>query len=131
MSCNLDGSQKGPYPVRPLMHGDVQASHSALLASASLIVLAALGAPDAASAACNDKNQTFSSSTPGPISSTGGNITIDAGASVAGGPTGVYRAALRDRRAQQQGLDRGPRPALRAAQAVLGCRPTRAGRSTF
>ncbi len=70
---------------------NVGPSRPALLASASLIVLAALGAPDAAWAACNDKNHTISSSSiPGPIFSTGGNITIDAGASVAGGPTGVY-----------------------------------------
>ena len=89
--CNQDGSQNEPYPVGPLTPASVGPSRTALLASASLIVLAALGAPDAASAGCNDKNQTISSpSTPGPIFSTGGNITIDAGASVAGGPTGVY-----------------------------------------
>ena len=66
-------------------------SRAALLASASLIVLAALGLPSAARAACSGANQTISSpSTPGPIFGKGGNITVDAGASVAGGPTGVY-----------------------------------------
>ena len=49
--CNRDGSQKGPYPVDSLMPANVCHSPRALLAAASLIVLAALGAPSAAWAA--------------------------------------------------------------------------------
>ena len=89
--CNRDGSQKGPYSLNSLAPGSVGPSRPALLASASLIALAALGPMSAARAACSGANQTVSSpSTPGPIFGTGGNITIDSGASVAGGPQGVY-----------------------------------------
>jgi hypothetical protein len=89
--CNRDGSPKGPYPVNSSTPANVGLSRAALLASASLIVLAALGAPDRALAACSGHNRTISSpSTPGPIFGQGGNITVDAGASIAGGPTGVY-----------------------------------------
>src|SRR5271166_6202497 len=71
--------------------GGARISRAALLAGASLVALAALAAPDRALAACSGKNQTISSpSFPGPIFGKGGNITVDAVASIAGGPTGVY-----------------------------------------
>jgi hypothetical protein len=91
--CNWDGAPKGPYRVNSLLRAG-SLSRPALLASVSLIVLAALGAPSAARAACSGKNQTISSpSTPGPIFGKGGNITVHTGASVAGGPTRAFRAA--------------------------------------
>jgi hypothetical protein len=90
--CDQDAAQKGLYHRFGLLTpANVGRSRGALLASASLIVLAALALPGAARAACSRANQTiWSASTPGPIFGTGGNITIDSGASVAGGPTGVY-----------------------------------------
>ena len=40
---------------------------------------------------CSGADQTISfPSTPGPIFGTGGNVTVNSGASIAGGPTGVY-----------------------------------------
>jgi PEP-CTERM motif len=69
-------------------HGGV--SNAALLAGASVLVLVPLGSSRPA-AACSGADQVISSpSTPGPIFGTGGDITVDSGASVAGGPTGVY-----------------------------------------
>ena len=66
-------------------------SRAALLAGVSLVALGAFAAPDRALAACSGKDQTISSpSFPGPVFGKGGDITVDAGASVAGGPTGVY-----------------------------------------
>src|SRR5271166_4302517 len=89
--CNRDGSKNWSYPVNSLTPASVGRSRAALLAGASLVALAALTAPDRAFAACSGKNRTISSSsTPGPIFGKGGNITVDAGASIAGGPTGVY-----------------------------------------
>ena len=86
-----NSAQKASYPVNSFTQAGVGLSRPALLASASLIALAALGGPDRALAACSGKNQTISSpSTPGPIFGKGGNITVNAGASIAGGPTGVY-----------------------------------------
>ncbi len=84
-----DGSQKGPDPVNPVTLANVAHSRAALLASASLVVLAALGAPDAAKAACNGKNQTISTTVSGPISSTGGSITLKSSGTINGSPTGV------------------------------------------
>jgi hypothetical protein len=89
--CNKDGSQERPYRVNPLTPESVGRSRPTLLASASLIALATLGEPGSASAGCSGADQTISSSSfPGPILATGGDITVDAGASVAGGPTGAY-----------------------------------------
>ena len=89
--CNRDGSQRARYSFNPVTPASVGRSRPALLASGSLIALAALGAPSASWASCNGKNQTISSpSTPGPIFGKGGNVTVNAGASIAGGPTGVY-----------------------------------------
>ena len=86
--CNRHGSQKGPF--NPLTPANLGRSRAALLASASLVALAAFGSP-AAQAACSGKDRTISShSFPGPVFGTGGDITVDVWASVAGGPTGVY-----------------------------------------
>ena len=60
--CDRDGSQKRLYSVNSLTPANVGLSRAALLASASLIALAALGAPDAARAACNGTNTTISTS---------------------------------------------------------------------
>jgi PEP-CTERM motif len=63
---------------------------AALLAGDSVFPLAALGSPRPA-AACSGADQIISSpATPGPVFGTGGDVTVDPGASVAGGPTGVY-----------------------------------------
>jgi hypothetical protein len=58
---------------------------SALLAGASLIAIAALAAPGSARAACTGANQDFT----GPITSTGGAITVSMSGSIQGGPTGI------------------------------------------
>jgi hypothetical protein len=88
---NRDGSRKAAYPINPFTLANAGRSRAALLAGVSLVALAALAAPDRAFAACSGKNQTISSpSTQGPILGDGGNITVDASASVAEGPTGVY-----------------------------------------
>src|SRR5271165_928760 len=60
-----------------------------LLAGASLVVLAALGAPGPVRAACTGADQIFSVPTLGPVSSTGGAITVSSSGSIQGGPTGV------------------------------------------
>ena len=64
-------------------------SRAALLASASLIALSALAAPDAAWA-CSGANLTISTAVAGPILSTGGSITVTTRGAVDGGPTGVW-----------------------------------------
>jgi hypothetical protein len=88
--CNRGGSQKGPdHQINHLTPPNVGLSRPALLASASLIALAALGLPGAARADCNDHNQTISTTASGPISSTGGAITIKSSGTINGGPTGV------------------------------------------
>ena len=71
--------------------GGARTSRAGLLAGASLVALATLGEPGSAWASCSGAGHTISSpSFPGPVFGTGGDITVDAGASVAGGPTGVY-----------------------------------------
>jgi hypothetical protein len=65
------------------------ASRATLLVGASLLALAALSSPRPA-AACSGADRVSSPSTPGPIFGKGGNITVNAGTSIAGGPTGVY-----------------------------------------
>src|SRR5271165_3414728 len=69
--------------------GGARISRAALLASASLIVLAVLGLPGAARAACNGTNTTISTTVSGPISSTGGSIKVLKSGTINGGPTGV------------------------------------------
>ncbi len=85
------------------LRGGARISRASLLAGASFVALGAFAVPDWAFAACSGKNQTITSPlSPGPIFGKGGNIAVDAGASVAGGPTGVYAkncgiGALRNR----------------------------------
>ena len=88
---NRDGSQKLVLSGQSLDAGERRsfAPNSARLRLAHRA--RDLGEPGAASAGCSDADRTISSSSfPGPILATGGDITVDAGASVAGGPTGVY-----------------------------------------
>ncbi len=59
--CNPDGSRKAAYPINPFTLANAGRSRASLLAGASLIALAALGAPDRARAACSGANQTVSS----------------------------------------------------------------------
>ena len=129
--CNRDGSKNWSYPVNSLTPASVGRSRAALLAGASLVALAALAAPDRALAACSGQNQTISSpSFPGPIFGKGGDITVDAGASIAGGPTGVYAKNCGIGALSNSGAIGGAAAALRAARAALGCGPTRARPST-
>jgi hypothetical protein len=61
------------------LSGGARVSRASLLAGASLVALATLGAPGAAWAGCSGADQTISSpSFPGPILATGGDITVDA-----------------------------------------------------
>jgi hypothetical protein len=62
---------------------------AALLASASLIALAALGAPGVAHAACIGVSQTISTPTPATVLSNGGDITVTGGGIINGQLTGV------------------------------------------
>ena len=87
--CNRDGSQKGPYPINPLTVANVGRSRPALLASASLVVLAAVGLPGAARAACVPSLQTISGPVTGPVVSNGGAITVTGSGNISGGPDGV------------------------------------------
>ncbi len=64
-------------------------ARAALLAGASFVAFAALGAPGSARAGCTGLNQVFSGPASGPILSTGGAITVSSGGSIAGNPTGV------------------------------------------
>src|SRR5580658_7489352 len=66
----------------------VRISRAALLAGASLIALAALGAPGTA-LACTGADQTISTVVSGPIFSTGGTITVLGSGTIDGAPTGV------------------------------------------
>ena len=61
---------------------------AALLAGASLIALAALGAPDVARA-CVPSLQTISMPTAGPVLSNSGAITVTSSGTINGGPDGV------------------------------------------
>src|SRR5271170_5397806 len=83
---NQHGSQKGPHPVSSLKQANVGRSRPALLASASLIVLAALGSPGAARAACVPSPHIISGAVAGPVVSNGGAITITGSGSISGAP---------------------------------------------
>jgi hypothetical protein len=72
-----------------LTPADAARLRAALLASASLIALAALAAPGAARAACVPSQQTINRPTAGPIVSNGGGITVAAAGSILGDPDGV------------------------------------------
>lgn len=87
--CNRIGAHKDPHPATPLIPAGAVRSRATLLASASLIALAALGAPGAARATCSGIDQTISAPTLGPVLSTGGKITVTSSGSIAGGPDGV------------------------------------------
>jgi hypothetical protein len=50
-------------------------SRASLLTGASLVALSALAAPDRALASCSGSNQTISTSTTGPVVSTGGDTS--------------------------------------------------------
>ncbi len=81
-------SDRGPYSSCPLTAARGRSLRAALLAGASVIALAALGAPGAA-LACSGANQTISTVVSGPILSTGGSITVLKTGTVDGAPTGV------------------------------------------
>ena len=86
---NWDGSQQGRYPVGPVTPASVGRSRRALLASASIIVLAVFGAPSEARAACVPSLQTISGPRTGPVVSNGGAITVTSSGEISGGPDGV------------------------------------------
>jgi hypothetical protein len=86
---NRDGSQQEPHQVNPFTPASVGPSRAALLASASLIALAALCAPGAARAACAPSPQTISGPVAGPVDSNGGAITVTGSGKIAGDPDGV------------------------------------------
>ena len=75
-------------PLASTSAANERLSRGALLAGASLIALAALGAPDVARA-CVPSLQTISAPTVGPVHSNSGAITITSSGSIAGGPDGV------------------------------------------
>src|SRR5271166_3205958 len=91
--CNWDGSQQGRYPVGLVAPASAARSRRALLASASLIALAALGAPDEARAACVPSLQIISGPRTGPVVSNGGAITVTSTGRISGGPDGVDAVA--------------------------------------
>ena len=86
--CNWDSSRKGSDFVLPLTLASVGHSRAALLASASLLALGALAAPDRALAACSGLNQTISTPTTGPVLSNGGAIAVTKSGTVTG-PSGI------------------------------------------
>ena len=93
---------------------------SALLAGASTIAFAALGCP-AVEAACFPSPQTISIlNYPGPIISNGGDITVNSGASVAGGPTGVYASSCGIGALSNSGEISGLSPAAAPAFGGIG-----------
>jgi hypothetical protein len=82
--------------LNALAFGLERGGRAALLAGASTIAFAAFGSA-AAWSACSNGNQTISSATTGPVLGTWdgstpgvGNITVDSGVSLTGGPQGVY-----------------------------------------
>ena len=87
--CNRNGSEKRPHPLNPLTPAGVGLSRPALLASASLIALAALDLPGAARAACVPTPQIISGPFAGPVVSNGGAITVTGSGKISGGPDGV------------------------------------------
>jgi PEP-CTERM motif len=83
-------TDKDPVRVRPLgsSRGGRRSLRTALLAGASLIALAALGAPGAARA-CSGATQAISAPTTGPINSNGGPITVGAAGTIYYGVSAV------------------------------------------
>ena len=78
-------TDRGPVRIRPLSsaRGGGRGLRATLLAGASLIALAALGAPEAARA-CSGLDQTISTSVNGPILSTNGAITVTGSGVISG-----------------------------------------------
>jgi hypothetical protein len=87
--CYRISAHRNPDPANPLTPAGIDCLRAALLASASLIALASFGSIDAAQAACVPSLQTISASTPGPVRSNGGAISVTSSGSVAGNPEGV------------------------------------------
>ena len=86
--CKRNSSQKASDPVNPVMPANVGRSRPALLASASLVALAALNASGVARAACVPSPQIIATPVSGPIDSNGGAITVTGTGSITGGPGG-------------------------------------------
>src|SRR5947209_1813586 len=74
--CDCSNGHTSLHPAVPLTPAGAARSRAALLAGASLVVLAALGAPGAARAACVPSQQTINRPTAGPILSNGGGISV-------------------------------------------------------
>src|SRR6516165_5689581 len=87
--CNLDGSEKRLLPVNSFTPASAGRSRPALLASASLIALAALSAPGVARAACDPSPEIISGPFAGPVVSNVGAITVTGSGKIACGPDGV------------------------------------------
>ena len=133
--CKRNSSQKASYPVNPLMPANVGRSRPALLASASLVALAALGASGVARAPCVPSPQIIATPVSGPIDSNGGAITVTGTGSITGGPGGdgvdAFTCAITTLTNQSGGtISGGTAPAAqRAARAAWACRtPTRSRR---
>ena len=127
--CNGDGSQKGPHPANPVTQASVGRLRPALLASASLVALAALGLPSAAAAACVPSPQTISGPVAGPVVSNGGAIKVTGGGGIARGEEGVFAENCSITTLSNMGSI-GAAIGAPGAPAALGCSPTRARRST-
>src|SRR5271165_5987646 len=77
------------FPSFAVVEG-ARGSRSAWLAGASLIALAAFGAPRTAFAGCTGADQTLPATVqPGPVTATNGAITLPSGGTINGGPDGV------------------------------------------
>jgi len=89
LCCDRSSAHKGLHPANASTPAGAARSRAALLASASLIALAAFGTPGAARAACVPSQQTIIRPTAGPIVSNGGGITVATVGSISGGPDAV------------------------------------------
>ena len=87
--CNRNNSKTWSYPVIFLTPASIGRSRAALLAGASLVALAAVGASGVARAACVPSPQIIDTPTSGTIFSNGGAITVTGSGSIAGDPDGV------------------------------------------
>ena len=114
------GAQKPSYPANPLARPSVGRSRPALLASASIIALAAIGVSGAARAACVPSLQTISGPVSGPVVSNGGAINVTGAGDISGGPDGVdaLTCAITALTNQQGGAISGGAGGLSAAGGV-------------
>jgi hypothetical protein len=87
-TCETSSDARASDPSALTSAGNEGLFRAALLAGASLIALAAFGAPDVARA-CVPTPQTISTPTGGPVLSNGGAITVTSSGSIAGSPDGV------------------------------------------